>query len=135
MNKTQAMAKCNPQSVHYDDPKVDGGGDFRMDASYSEALGFVSSCHGVSALSHYSLIPGLDTVSRRSCAREVRKELSLILSVPEIEEMIEIFVNRQEVEIMANIRHIDERVFRLLNEWEMEWQRKLGDTDREPLID
>lgn len=128
MNRTQAMAKCNPQAIPYDAPKVDNGNQQKA-ASYDEALGFVSSCHGVSCLAHYSLMPSDDTISRRACARSILKELQIIIDIELIEAMIEVFVNRHLAECNAALVQIDDRVFRLLNSWEMEWQSKLGSSD------
>ena len=63
----------------------------KKSASYDEALGFVASCHGVSCLAHYSLMPSSDKVSRNACAREIAKTLG-IAGVPTIEAEIEIWV-------------------------------------------
>lgn len=130
MNRTQAMAKCNPQAIPYDAPKVDNGNQQKA-ASYDESLGFVSSCHGVSCLAHYSLMPSDDTVSRKACAREIRKELSLIIDLDLIEAMVEVFVNRHLEDHQAAMHLLNDQVFYLLNRWEMEWQNKLGDADKE----
>lgn len=91
MNQTQAQARCNPQAVEYE-PKVSSG-NWQKGASYDEALGFISSCHGVSCLAHYCLMPGGDTVSRRECAREIAKTLGIV-SADLIELEIECWVNR-----------------------------------------
>lgn len=130
MNRTQAMAKCNPQAIPYDAPKVDNG-NHQKAASYDESLGFVSSCRGVSCLAHYSLMPSDDTVSRRACARELLRELQIIIDLNLVEGMVEVFVNRHEEDHASALHLIDDRIFKLLNRWEMEWQRKLGDADKE----
>lgn len=147
MNRTQAMAKCNPQAIPYDAPKVDNGNQQKA-ASYDEALGFPSSCLGVSYLAHYSCLPnGSDTISRTGCAREVAKTLGLS-DVDIIEGEIEYWVNKDLTLDDITIAWVDgERVFsksgeylkhvvgranqirtpvhHLLSEWEMEWQAKL----------
>lgn len=146
MNRTTAIAKCNPQAIPYDAPKVDNG-NHQKEASYSEALGFVSSCPGVAALAHYSLM-GDSTKSRRECAREIAKELGMF-DVDLIEIEVEVWVNAdyrlddfglQEYQARAIIKHLDDnRAARLgsdnANVGHLEWAYELIDGTPKSVIE
>ncbi|MDA3806632.1 MAG: hypothetical protein PF440_01850 [Thiomicrorhabdus sp.] len=132
MNKTAAMSKINPQAMSMDESPGGGGDGKARDASYSIALGFVSSCHGASCLAHYSLMSSMeDTVSRSHCAREIRKELELFTDLNLIEAMIEVFVNRDDEGCRAAVPKIQDDIYRLLAEWEGEFLNKLGAVDND----
>jgi len=131
MNRTQAMAKINPQAVEITD-QCGSVTKMARCASYDEALGFESSCHGVSSLAHYSLLAeASDTVSRKSCAREIKKTLQSFISLDLLEAMVEVFVNRHDEECRMALIRVPDDVYRLLSEWETEWQYKLGAVDKE----
>ena len=129
MNKTAAMAQVNPQAQEMSD--MARGTTISLGASYDTALGFVSSCHGVSCLAHYSLMPGEETVSRKACAREIKKKLHSFMEIKQFEAMIEVFVNRHNEECASAMFMIPNDVYEILASWENEWQSKLGAVDND----
>jgi hypothetical protein len=130
VNKTQAMAAMNPQAMVIDD--MARSTLQKKGATYDEALGFVSSCRGVSCLAHYSLMPSdEDTVSRKACARELKKALNLLIAVEWIEACIEVFVDRHNESHSKQMFQIPDDIYNLLSNWENEWQRELGCADKD----
>lgn len=121
------MAQVNPQAQEMTD--MARGTLISKGASYDTALGFISSCHGVSCLAHYSLMPGEETVSRKACARELIKETGCDIEIDWIEACVEVFVNRHDELHSKQIYQIPDDIYNLLSNWENEFLQKLGEVD------